>query len=379
MTTMRILKGEIRACFAFDIGHEVRLDRLRQIAEVHPVPPISRKKQTPTHLQYTIPPLVLPLGPLTGQHRGPHPGQPDSAFPPALLQATSQATIFDFGALSLSYQWSLDPAAGLTLTDLPALSQRLHQQDLEAQARATVTQLLETIGPAITRPRLDPLVEDYYLFIIEELENHPAGESLLNQHRPTLAQTLRFEVQPLSRLQQDEALSQSVSYYENDLALIDWNAAILYDPDYEDSASVLEFLNVELLEARYVDAQLDRRLLGYSPLPSSTRFGLLPFRIPYRKQIDELAELKSEFLLLNERVDNSLKLIGDLYLARLHSAAARRFYLHEWNLIIARKLEIITDLYEMLTDRIQVSQSQMLELIIIILILVELIIGLTAS
>lgn len=374
---MRVLKGEVRACFAFDIGHEVSLDRLRQIAEVRPVPPISRKKQTPTHLQYTIPPLVLPLGP-----SGPAVlarGQLDSIFPGGSIHVSSRATIFDFGALSISYQWSFDAAAGLCLTDLPALSQRLYQQDLENQARETVAHLLESIGPAITRPHLDPLVEDYYLFIIEELETNPSGESLLDQHRPTLAQTLRFEVQPLSRLQQDEALSQSVSYYEHDLALIDWNAAIIYDPDYEDSASVLEFLNVELLEARYVDAQLDRRLLGYGPLPSSSRFGLLPFRVPYRKQIEELAELKSEFLLLNERIDNSLKLIGDLYLARLHSAAARRFYLHEWNLIIARKLEIITDLYEMLTDRVQVSQSQILELIIIILILVELVIGLTAS
>lgn len=363
---MRVEKGRIRACFAFDIGHEVSLERLRQIAEVRPVPPLSRKKQTPTHLQYTIPPLILPLG---------------SA--PVLLRGESSpgtvtATIFDFGALSLSYQWEIDPGANLALADLPALSLRLHQQDLEIQARATVTRMLDTLAPAITRPRLDSLVEDYYLFILEQLESEPTGEALLDQYRPALAQTLRFEVQPLSRLQQEEALSQSVSYYEHDLALIDWNAAIIYDRDYEDSANVLEFLNVELLEARYVDAQLDRRLLAYSPLPPPSRFGLLPFRVPYRKQIEELAELKAEFLLLNERIDNSLKLIGDLYLARLHTAAARRFYLHEWNLIIARKLEIINDLYEMMTDRIQVSQSQILELIIIVLILVELVIGLTA-
>jgi hypothetical protein len=373
---MRVEKGKIRACFAFDIGHEVSLERLRQIAEFRPVPPLSRKKQTPTHLQYTIPPLILPLGPAPAFH----PGESSaSSSLDAILGATgtTTATIFDFGALSISYQWEIASAANLALADLPILSLRLHQQDLEIEARATVTRLLDTLAPAISRPGLDALVEDYYLFILEELESEPTGETLLNLHRTTLAQTLRFEVQPLSRMQQEEALSQRVSYYEHDLALIDWNAAIIYDRDYEDSANVLEFLNVELLEARYVDAQLDRRLLAYSPLPPPSRFGLLPFRVPYRKQIEELAELKAEFLLLNERVDNSLKLIGDLYLALLHTAAARRFYLHEWNLIIARKLEIINDLYEMMTDRIQVSQSQILELIIIVLILVELVIGLT--
>jgi uncharacterized Rmd1/YagE family protein len=72
-------------------------------------------------------------------------------------------------------------------------------------------------------------------------------------------------------------------------------------------------------------------------------------------------------------------LIGDLYLARLHTAAARRFYLQEWNLIISRKLEIIDDLYQMLTDRVQAFQSQMLELIIILLILVELMLALVAK
>ncbi len=364
---VKIIQGQIRACFAFDIGYEVKLDLLQKIAAVTPVPPISRKKQTPPYLQYTVPPQILSLGPIDDLHQSHIFESPGSI----------RATVFDFGALSLAYHWTLDERDDLSIEDLPALSHKLHQLDLESHARGLVTGLLANLAPAILRPRLDPLVEDYYLFIIERLDENPGGEELLKRYHPTLAQTLRFEVQPLSRTQQEEALSQSVSYYENDLALIDWNASILYDPDYEDSANVLEFLNVELLEARFVDSQLDRRLLSHAPLPPPIRFGLLPFRAPYQKQIEELAELKSEFLILNERVDNSLKLIGDLYLARLHSAAARRFYLHEWNLIISRKLEIINDLYEMLTDRIQVAQSQVLELIIIILILVELVIGLS--
>jgi uncharacterized Rmd1/YagE family protein len=42
-------------------------------------------------------------------------------------------------------------------------------------------------------------------------------------------------------------------------------------------------------------------------------------------------------------------------------------------------LEIIDDLYQMLTDRVQAFQSQMLELIIILLILVELMLALVAK
>jgi uncharacterized Rmd1/YagE family protein len=78
---------------------------------------------------------------------------------------------------------------------------------------------------------------------------------------------------------------------------------------------------------------------------------------------------------VNERVENALKLVGDLYLARLHSAAAGRFYLHEWDRIISRKLEIISDFYQVLNDRVHTMQSQALEVIIVILILVELVLA----
>ena len=59
-----------------------------------------------------------------------------------------------------------------------------------------------------------------------------------------------FETQSLSADQQDEALNQHLSYYENDLVIVDWNVSIVYDRDYWDTVNVLELLNVELLEAR---------------------------------------------------------------------------------------------------------------------------------
>jgi len=114
---------------------------------------------------------------------------------------------------------------------------------------------MRKIEPAIFRPRLSDLVEDYYLFIIEELDRPTSASELLSGYRGLLARTLRFETADLSLAQQDEALAQAISYYENDLALVDWNSAVIYDRDYEDTVSVLELINVELLEARYIDQQ----------------------------------------------------------------------------------------------------------------------------
>jgi hypothetical protein len=354
---MKIVQGQVIAFFAFDIGYEVSLEKLGALLASVPVQPLSRKKQTPNYLQYTTPPRVLDLGPIDG----------------ALDRSGQiQATVFDFGAISLSYRWPL-AARGCeaSLEKMAAFSQRLYNANLEAHAREQVRTLIDKLRPAITRPDLSELVEDYFLFVFEQLAEPLSAAELISRYRATLAQILRFDTLPLSPDQQDEALSQTISYYENDLTIVDWNAAIIYDPDYQDTANVLELLNVELLEARYVDAQLDKRIGEYTGLVQRRPEWALPLRTPYRRAIQELAELRTESSLLSERVDNALKLIGDLYLARVHNAAAKRFYLHEWDTAIARKLNIVSDYYQLLTDRVRTAQSHTLELIIIALILAE--------
>ncbi|HEU0185977.1 MAG TPA: hypothetical protein VFS27_11725 [Blastocatellia bacterium] len=355
-----IVKGQVVALFAFDIGYEVSLERLSGMLATTPVQPLSRKKQTPTYMQYSKAPQIMSLGLATGHFS---------------VEGSIQATIFDFGAVSVAYRWPIGQANELSLEDLPQVSHDLYNLDLGARAKEQVESLMRKIEPAIFRPRLSELVEDYYLFIIEELDRPISASELLAGHRGLLARTLRFETANLSRAQQDEALTQAISYYENDLALLDWNAAVIYDRDYEDTASVLELINVELLEARYIDQQLDRKINDYGRLVRKRIEWPIPLRTPYKQAIQDLAELRVESSLVNERVENALKLIGDLYLARLHSAAAGRFYLHEWDRIISRKLEIISDFYQVLNDRVHTAQSQALELIIVVLILVELVLA----
>jgi hypothetical protein len=386
-TELLISRGQALAFFAFDIGYEVSLEQVGELLSSFPVAPLSRKKQTPTYLQYTDAPLVHPLGNLpafqTGQGGLSGPGQ-------------IQATIFEFGAVSISYRWPLESLQEsesrqtLPLADLPELSRCLSEQELEPHARQQVMQLLEQIRPAVTRPDLSDLVEDYYVFILEEFSQAelgyaavsgkkmvPLAEDLLAQYATPLAQALQFDTERLSAAQQQATLARAISYYENDLVLIDWNASIICDSDYLDTLNVLELLNVELLEARYMDALLDKRLKGYEKiLQRQPSKWALPLHIPYRQSINELAELRIEASLLEERVDNSLKLIGDLYLARVYSAASEQFYLPTWDTSISRKLDIIANLYQLLTDRVSTSQGQTLELIIIILILLEILLNL---
>jgi len=364
--TPRILQGQLMAFFAFDIGYEVSLEEVGRLLASNPIQPLSRKKRTPNYLQYTHAPHVHALGE-TQVFDGYGPGE-------------MQATIFDFGAVSIAYRWSF-PAnqQEMRLEALPLTSKELYDMPLEQHARQQLEILIRQIKPAITRPEISELVEDFYVFILEQVHEGSKGpisaESLLKHQESILAQVLHFDTEPLSKLQRRESLSRAISYYERDLVLIDWNAALIYDTDYTDTLNVLELLNVELLEARYMDAQLDKRIKNYEGLSQMQGFWFMPLSIPYRQSINELAELRIESSVLAERVDNALKLIGDLYLARVYSEASERFYLPTWDASISRKLDIIGNLYQVLTDRVNSSQAQMLELIIIILILIEIFIS----
>lgn len=356
-----IQQGHITALFAFDIGYEVALDQVRELLMTTPVQPLSRKKQTPAYLQYSNPPQLLHLG--TTQELLARPGH-------------IQATIFDFGAISIAYRWPLAASGdSIELRQLPQISQDLYERNLEIHARELLESLLQRMQPAIIKPALSKLVEDYYLFVLEKLDQPLTAEALLERHGATLAQTLLFETKLLSRELQETALSQRISYYADDLVLLEWNAALIYDADYEDTVNVLELLNVELLESRFIDAHLARRLEEYARLIRRRGALPLPLRNPYKKAIEELSDARIEASLLAERVENALKLIGNLYLARLHALGAARFYLKDWQHQIREKLDIASEFYQVLTDRVHTAQSHTLELIVIVLILVEVVMG----
>lgn len=360
VTTIAIHRGQFMAFFAFDVGYEVFLERIPTLCEATPIRPLSRKRQTPAYLQFTKSPVTL-----------------DLKTDESVLGTTAklQATVFDFGAISLAYRWSLPTDANLTLDQLAQIGSAIYNRDMESKARNEIVNLFNRIGPAISRPNISPLTEDYYLYIIEELEPSLDSAQLLADHRRELAQALCFESSRLSDSKVLETLSQRISYLERDLAIIDWNAAMVYDRDYEDTVRVIELLNIELLEARFIDQTLDRQVITYADLLSKPAKWPIPLRTPYRRALQELTEWRIESTVLSERATNALKLIGDLYLSRIHSAGTAKLHLHDWQKIIGEKLQILDELYERIDDRVRTAQSQTLELIIVVLIVIELLLG----
>lgn len=158
-----------------------------------------------------------------------------------------------------------------------------------------------------------------------------------------------------------------ISFGREDAALIDWHAAVLFGKDMDDVRAVLEFANVELLEMRILDNQLDQALdQAYETLSRKPPF--LPFPASSEKDTTYIAQLQVDSALLFERVTNTLKLFGDQYLARVYRLASQRFHLEEWDASILRKLDTLNSIYGKMSDRAAVRRMELLEWIIIVLI-----------
>jgi hypothetical protein len=122
------------------------------------------------------------------------------------------------------------------------------------------------------------------------------------------------------------------------------------------------------LEMRYVDQKLDRALDQAYETLSRRPWSLAWMLGFYSADLRSLAELQVDNATLFEGVNNTLKLLGDQYLARVSRMVNRRFHLDEWDASILRKLETLESIYEKISDQASNRRMEILEWVIILLI-----------
>ena len=243
---------------------------------------------------------------------------------------------------------------------------------LRADSRRWVESLLAAIAPAVTRPGLTDFVETYVIFEIGAFTPPCAPAALYTTYGQEVARILRSERAALSDQEVDDAVGHRISFGSEDVTLIDWDAALIADRDADDVRAVLEFANVELLEMRYLDQQLDDALdESYDTL--SRRDGLWLPGVT-RADLRRIGQLQVDNAVLFEGVNNALKLLGDQYLARVYRLVSERFHLAEWDASILRKLQTLESIYQKLSDQSANRRTEALEWIIIALIAAEILI-----
>jgi hypothetical protein len=357
-----IESGTCHVFFAHDVGLSIDLDEAeRRLEDPKYRKSIQRKRNAPEYFQYDPPPLriartIEPFG-----------------VAEYAVSGTVETTIYDFGAVSVAYQIPLRGAFDALLGLGGALTDNAM---LLKDARGRVEELLRVIGPAVSKPRVSGIVEDYAIYQIDETSPRIPPEALIRAAPDRLAGLLRGDVEPLSEQEILDALHGQLSYGTGDLVIVDWNAALLFDVEPDDVRAVLEYANVELLEMRYLDGQLDKALEeSYRVLTERTWTRGLLFGSP-RRDLRRVAELQVDAALMFEGVNNAIKLLGDQYLARVYRRASERLHLTEWDASIVRKLQILESIYNKMSDHHSHLRMEVLEWIIIILIAVSIAVSL---
>lgn len=362
MSGIRVATGHLFFFYAYDAGFEIALEKARPLCEASDAPGIAGLRPAPAHLQYRPRPLTVPAGevpcPVSGR----------------TYRLDATVKIFDFGALSVTLSLPLED---LPLDEYAEIALSLASESgMEKFARDAARRLFDRIRPAVSRPMFADLVEEYSVWHVGGFSPALSGTEAIARLPREIARLLTLERAELSEAAVAEIVRSPIRYFDNDLVLADWNAAFVYDPKFQDTAEVLEFLNIQVLELRYFDRLLHEALETVSGgLPPRWRlFHVLqdPYELPLRM----LSGIRTDVSLIRERIYNSLKLVGDVYLARVYEEARRKVGAEKHERTVRDQLATLTDIYTVLTNQAAAARAETLELIIILLIALEIVMGL---
>ncbi len=76
---------------------------------------------------------------------------------------------------------------------------------------------------------------------------------------------------------------------------------------------------------------------------------------------------------LTDKTQNAMKLVGDVYAARLYSLVSTRLGLDRWRANVEEKLRTLDDIYRFSVEQTQMSRANLLELTIVLILVLELI------
>ena len=367
MSKLVVTAGHILALRLYDLAYSIDLASAERLWAAHAAGPAARARLTgasPKAISFGVPPLALGLGAVTlDLEDGP-------------LAASATARLYDFGVVSLALRVE---AGGRDVDEFARLMNDIQDAIGPGTGATHWTTLLErlrgVLGAALLRPNPAIVEEDYLLGVVHAFDAKPTARQLLEQ--VDFVPILSGEYRALSEAARADLLRQRFSYYEDDLVILTWDRAFVYEPRGDsDVDDVLEVANAQLLEMRYYDDLLDAELPRMYKLVESIRRPLNVFAARrYAGLARQLNALVAEVTELTEKVDNALQVTEDVYLARIYAAAVETFRVRTVYAGVERKLAIIRDTYRALYEEASSSRAELMEITVIVLIAVEVVLA----
>ena len=357
------LRGSVLVLIQFDVCEEIRLDVLRTIFGARTAE--ASFKKAPAYVQYQRPPVEETLEPLILES-----GE----------RLAGEIKYYDYGVVSLEFEL---PFSGDWQTLVELSCRWTSDTNFEKLASRIVRQKLERAAPALIKPydvTITPwLQEDYFVFQVREIklgetDAAPSANDLLAAHGDRIAQVVRGEMSQLSEGERQEVLQSRISYYPNDLAVIGWNAAFIYDTaaGAETAIQLLQYANSQLLEFRHYDEFLTRELENVYDFLDAGGTGLWS-RWRTARAASKLHTVLLDVNELTERADNAIKFLSDMFSARLYKLCAAKVGVPDYKDLVKEKLQTAEDLYRFMVDQFNQSRAFVLELMVVVILIIELV------
>jgi hypothetical protein len=348
------IQGSVLALVLYDVCEEIRLDEVRRILGAPELPHRFKDVQG-ENVRVERPPVMQTLEPLV--MRG---GE----------RLTGQIKFYDYGVVSLVYQL---PFRGSWEELVQMGSRWMAGSEFEHHTSDIVRQQMAAIAPAMVKPNQTWLSEDYFIFHLLEIPGISNATDLLAAHGDSIVQLVRGETTRLSDGERAEILQSSISYYPHDLAVVGWNAAVVFDTlsGAETAIQLLEYANSQLLEFRHYDDLLTHVLAGvYSSLE---RKGGLWDRWKLANQASKLKEIVIDVTELTERADNAIKFLSDMFAARLYRLVAARVGVPDYKILVNQKLHTAEELYGFMVEQFHQTRTFILELMVVVILVIEMV------
>jgi hypothetical protein len=348
------LSGSVLVLIQFDVSEEILLDGLQQIISSRTVQQPNLKHAAPAYVRYQRPPVVVPADPLVLES-----GE----------QLTGEIKYYDYGVVSILYQL---PFSGDWDSLVRLASRWVWDIDFASRAEPIVRQRLSRCTSALVKPYPRWLSEDYFIFHVREAASHPLAVDFTRHYGAQIAQVVRGDSQLLSDRECAEVLNSQISYYASDVAVIGWNAALVYDSSAgaESAIQLLEYANSQLLEFRHYDELLTGVLDGVYDTLEQKHGRFARWRLS--RSANSLHTVLLEITELTERADNAIKFLSDMFAARLYRLAASKVGVPDYKNLVAQKLKTAEDLYDFMVEQFNQSRAFFLEVVVVLILLIEL-------
>jgi len=339
----------------YDVAEEIQLPLVEKIlAESKPTARLKLSRIRPKCIHIPNPPVTVELGDDRISLK-------NEQFPVKFL-----GKIYDLGVISIIMR---------ILLPLPCPYEKIKNlavyltdtEELEPLFLKKRDEVKEALARTMVRPGNRDFEEDYIIFYFSHWNRDWDPVPLL-----------LGEDEPVSQQVRRETLQHSFTYGEDDLAIITWSSALVYDRTGSyDIPDLLEFALTQLLELQYYDSVLSEEMAKmYGAIEEAetvTQFRRLK---QYREIMNKLMELVVEINEITEKIQNSLKVTEDVFYARIYGTALSIFRTKAWMESIQQKSSVILQNYSFLSNRLVNQQSMLLELAIVLLFLLEIILTL---